>query len=116
MALVAVCETHSYLQDAMRLLSEAERESIVATLAANPTAGVLIKGGGGIRKMRIGFDGRGKRGGGRVVYWYHTNRFPVVLLAMFAKNESSDLTAAERTALAALARRLPNDFGGSHEA
>jgi hypothetical protein len=116
MKLFTVCETQSYLQDAVRLLTEAEREHVVETLAANPAAGVLIKGGGGIRKMRIGFDGRGKRGGGRVVYWFHTDRFPVVLLAMFAKNEASDLTAAELASLAAFARRLPISFGGSHDA
>jgi hypothetical protein len=112
MTLVTVCKTRSYLQDATRHLTEDERTGIVTTLAANPTAGVLIKGGGGIRKMRIGFDGRGKRGGGRVIYWFSTERYPVVLLAMFAKNEASDLTTTELAALAKLAAQLGRQFGG----
>jgi hypothetical protein len=110
MALVSVVETESYLRDAGRHFDQAERDVIVDLLASNPTAGVLIKGTGGLRKMRIGMDGRGKRGGGRVIYWFHSESFPVVLLAMFAKNEASDLTAAERVALSKVAAQLQNDF------
>ncbi len=72
--------------------------------------GVLIQGTGGLRKMRIGLSGRGKRGGGRVVYWFHSEGYPVVLLAMFAKNEASDLTAKERAILVMVAAQLLNDF------
>jgi hypothetical protein len=79
-------------------------------LARNPTLGVLIRGTGGLRKMRVGFGGRGKRGGGRVIYWFHSPGFPVVLIAMFAKNEAADLTAKERTAFSRAAERLIGDF------
>lgn len=60
---VGVVEAPSYLEDAERLLSEAERFAIVDNVAANPLQGVLIKGTGGLRKMRIGIGSRGKRGG-----------------------------------------------------
>jgi hypothetical protein len=112
MALNSVVEAHSYLIDALRLLSEEERAGVVDALANSPSQGVLIKGTGGLRKMRIGFSGRGKRGGGRVVYWFHSENFPVVLLAMFAKNETSDLTETERKALRVVADQLLEDFGG----
>jgi hypothetical protein len=63
-----VVETPPYLRKAERLLSEAERASIVTALAATPKMGVLIQGTGGVRKVRFGATGRGKRGGVRVVY------------------------------------------------
>jgi hypothetical protein len=45
-----------------------------------------------------------------VIYWFHAQEFPVVLLAMFAKNEVADLTAKERVALERVAALLLNDF------
>jgi hypothetical protein len=62
--------------------------------------------------MRIGIGARGKRGGGRVIYWFHAENYPVVLLALFAKNEVSDLTSDERKVLSRIADQLLNDFGG----
>jgi hypothetical protein len=110
MTLITIVETPTYLADAERLLTDAERLSIIEDLAANPTQGVLIKGTGGLRKMRIGFGGRGKRGGGRVIYWFHADAYPVVMLAMFAKNEAADLTSKERAILGHVAAQLLNDF------
>lgn len=66
--LITVVETPSYLAAAKGLLPEVERAAVVDALAADPECGVAL--GGGIRKVRIGVDGRGKRGGGRVVYIY----------------------------------------------
>ena len=112
MELVSVVEAITYQRDADRLLTEAEREELIYSLALNPLQGVLIKGTGGLRKMRLGFSGRGKRGGGRVIYWFHSENYPVVLLALFAKNEASDLSHDERQALAKMAELLKKDFGG----
>ena len=112
MTLIGIVEAPSYLNDAERLLTEAERTDLAISLAADPYQGVLIKGTGGLRKMRVGFAGRGKRGGGRVVYWYHSEGYPIVLLAMFAKNEASDLSVGEAKLLSKIADRLIEDFGG----
>jgi hypothetical protein len=111
MTWISVVETPTYLADAQRLLTEAERGAVIDTVARNPAVGVLIRGTGGLRKMRVGIGGRGKRGGGRVIYWFHSPGFPVVLLAMFAKNEAADLTAKERAELGHVAGRLIGDFG-----
>ena len=92
-----VVETPHYLADAERLFTAEERAAIVDRVATDPRCGVVIPGSGGIRKLRFGFGGRGKRGGARVIYLFGGDDVPVFLLAAFAKNEKADLTAAERT-------------------
>ena len=105
----AVIETPRYLADAERLFSADEREAIVDLVASDPHCGVVIPGGGSIRKVRVGFGGRGKRGGARVLYIFGGDDVPVILLAAFAKNEKADLTPAERAAMAkAVATMLAN--------
>lgn len=106
----AVVETPSYLPDAQRLFSAKEREAIVDHVAADPRCGVVIPGAGGIRKVRFGFGGRGKRGGARVIYMFGGDDVPVFLLAAFAKNEKADLTAAERAALAKKVTAMIADY------
>ena len=99
-ALITVVETASFLRDAEKLLSENERQDVVNLLAADPQCGDLIPGGGGIRKVRFALAGRGKRGGARIIYFFHNRDMPVFALALFAKNERSDLSRGELNALA----------------
>lgn len=80
--------------------------AIVHALAANPTAGDVIPGAGGLRKVRWRATGRGKRGGVRVIYYFHDESIPLFLLNVFAKNEKSDLTKAEQNEMKALLPRL----------
>ena len=94
-----VIETPPYLADAQRLFTQDEQAAAVDLVAADPRCGTVIPGTGGIRKVRVGFGGRGKRGGARVLYVFGGGDVPIFLLAVFAKNERSDLTPAERTAL-----------------
>ena len=103
--LFTVVETSPYLSDAARCMTAAEQLSVVNLVAGDPFVGDLIPGGGGIRKLRVALAGRGKRGGARVVYFVHSTRLPVFLLACFAKNEKSDLTPAERRVLAKAVKR-----------
>lgn len=109
--LQTVIETPPYLRDAARFMSEGERKAIVDLIAARPVAGDLIPEGGGIRKLRVPLEGRGKRGGARVIYYHHSIRYPVFLLACFAKNERVDLSKAERSALAVAVKRLIDRYG-----
>jgi hypothetical protein len=71
-----VVETPSYLADADRLFSQTERAAVVDRLASAPTCGVVIPGGGGIRKVRFGFGARGKRSGARIVYLFSGTDLP----------------------------------------
>lgn len=108
--LVTVVETPAYLVKAKAIMSLDEMTAVVEVIAANPLAGDVIKGSGGLRKMRIGLEGRGKRGGGRIIYWFYNDGFPAVLLWAFAKNEVSDLTKQQLTTLAKATDSLLGDF------
>ena len=101
-----VVETPGYLKDAEAIFTAEERSAIVISLANNPECGDLMQGTGGVRKRRVGRGGRGKSGGGRVVYIYHDVQFPVFLLVAFAKNEKANLSKAERNELAKFAKRV----------
>jgi hypothetical protein len=92
------------------LFSTDERTAIVDRVATDPHCGVVIPGSGGIRKLRFGFGGRGKRDGARVIYLFGGEDVPVFLLTAFAKNEKADLTAAERAALGKLVTKMLVDY------
>ena len=63
-----VAETPLFSRQADKLFSEEERRDLIDHLAENPLAGDESPGTGGVRKVRFGAFGRGKRGGARVVY------------------------------------------------
>lgn len=100
--MITVAEVPEYIRKAERLLSAAERQDIVNYLSAHPKSGDLIEGTGGVRKLRWGRGGRGKRGGVRVIYYYHSELMPLYLLAIFAKNEQANLSKADRNGMAKL--------------
>ncbi len=101
-----VAETATYLALAEKLLSEGERVAIIDLLAVTPDVGDLIPGTGGLRKVRIPLGGRGKRGGGRVIYYFHSARIPVYLLLAYAKNERDDFSSEQRAVLKRLVDRI----------
>lgn len=104
--LVTVAETAAYLAASSRLFDDEERSEIVAFLAGSPTAGDLIVGTGGVRKLRWARKGTGKRGGARVIYFFHSDQMPLYLLTAFGKNQKANLTKAERNSLASLVAQL----------
>ncbi|MGH7710013.1 MAG: type II toxin-antitoxin system RelE/ParE family toxin [Gemmatimonadaceae bacterium] len=64
-------------------------------LVARPDAGVIIPGSGGLRKVRWGLPGRGKRGGARIIYYWAMQRAQVYLLFLYPKNARANLTPAQ---------------------
>jgi hypothetical protein len=100
--LLTVAELPEYQKASARLMGSEERTAIVQFLAARPKAGDLMEGTGGIRKLRWGREGRGKSGGVRMVYYFHSDDMPLYLLTVFAKNERANLSKGERNELAGL--------------
>jgi hypothetical protein len=87
----------AYLDD------EAYRE-MQLSLMTDPTAGDVIQGTGGLRKLRWTDKrrGKGKRGGLRIIYYYWVSGLEFWLFTLYDKNEMSDLSKKDRATLEAL--------------
>jgi hypothetical protein len=90
---VSVIELAAYQRRADELLTADEQDAVIDLIAFEPTCGDLIAG-------TVGRGGSGKRGGARVIYYFYNADFPLVLMALYAKNEKADLTARDKKALA----------------
>jgi mRNA-degrading endonuclease RelE of RelBE toxin-antitoxin system len=97
-----VAELPSYRTFAEKHLPENERQNIIDFLAKNPKSGDIIQGTGGVRKLRWGKGDRGKSGGVRIIYYFHSDKLPLYLVTLFAKNERDNLSAQERNDLSKL--------------
>ena len=107
---VSVVETPEFLSATRKLMDDDERALLVDYLAHNPTAGDLVQGTGGIRKVRWALDGRGKRGGARVIYFYHDADMPLFALTAYAKNERADLSQQDKNDFRQLTTMLVDAF------
>ena len=104
--LVAVAETSLFVRQAEAVWNDDERAEFVTFIAANPEAGDVIAGTGGVRKVRWSRPGTGKRGGVRVVYFYHDANRPLYLLMVYAKARQEDLSPDEKRSVRELTARL----------
>ncbi len=94
-----VVETRVFTARVVRPLSDDEYRALQWDLVRRPEARSLIPGSGGLRKVRWTMEGRGKRGGARVIYFWHARSATLLMLLAYAKNERDDLSPAERHAL-----------------
>jgi hypothetical protein len=109
---VELIETSTFTRQIEVLLSDEEYGEFQSRLAANPHLGSLIKGGGGIRKIRVAVGSRGKRGGARVIYYWAVRRDLILLLYAYAKSVAGDLTSKQ---VSQLARIVKEEFGNETE-
>jgi len=95
-----VVETPEYLAAAKRAgMTDAERESAVNFIAANPDAGEIVPGTGGCRKVRVAKEGKGKSGGYRLITYYGSSNQPVFLLTVISKGKQANLTERQKNEL-----------------
>jgi hypothetical protein len=102
---VIIVETRPFTARIDDLLTADEYRWLQLELVQQPTAGKVIPGAGGIRKLRWGALGRGKRGGARVIYFWHAPSETILMLFAYSKNEREDLTSAQREALRLIVER-----------
>lgn len=88
-------ETSFFSRQATEFLPDEELNALQWTLMANPDCGDLIRGSGGLRKLRWAESGRGKRGGLRVIYYWHAPGSVILLLLAYPKNEQENLSPAQ---------------------
>ena len=90
---MVIIETTVITRQVLELLSEDEYRQLQLSLCQPSDAGPLIRGGGGLRKIRWPLEGRGKNAGVRVIYYWAARREQLLLLLMYPKNERDDLTS-----------------------
>jgi hypothetical protein len=84
-------ETRLFTDLVQRYLSDEEYAELQQMLAAQPEAGNVIRGSGGVRKLRWRTAGRGKRGGIRVIYYLKSRQEQIWMLTVYAKNEEENV-------------------------
>ncbi len=109
---MTVVETPTFIREVDALLTPVEQVELITFVATNPDSGAIMADTGGVRKLRWAAKGKGKRGGVRVIYYYHNERIPLFLLNVFAKNEKENLSNAERNEMKKLIPRLVNAYQG----
>jgi hypothetical protein len=95
-------------------IDDDEYSKLQTLLAVNPQVGLVIRGCNGLRKVRWGTRsrGKGKRSGARIVYLHTPEADRIDLLLIYGKDESDDLTAEQKRALAGLAERARQEARG----
>lgn len=85
-------------------LPDEDYRLLQGALIIRPETGDLIPGGGGLRKIRWGLPGRGKRGGLRIIYYWDVPGDRIFLLLPYAKSRQEDLTPAQLKVLRQLVK------------
>ena len=92
-------ETSIFTRMVTSLSSDDEYREFQNVLLEDPAAGDLIKGGGGIRKIRFAVKGRGKSGGVRTIYFWAKAKDQIYMLVIYPKSKKDTLTANETAIL-----------------
>jgi hypothetical protein len=107
---MAVVETEVFLRQSAEIWTDEERNAFVDFIARNPEAGDIIPGSGGVRKVRWRWDGGGKRGGVRIIYFYLRKNVPLYLLMIYRKSRQADLSPDAKEAVQNFAERLKRAY------
>jgi mRNA-degrading endonuclease RelE of RelBE toxin-antitoxin system len=107
---ITIIETQQFTGKADKIMSAAEKDELFDFIARNPKEGDVISGTGGVRKLWFAIQGKGKRGGVRVIYYYYDDRNPVLLFTVFGKNEKSDLTKKEKNILYGIVQDIKKEM------
>jgi mRNA-degrading endonuclease RelE of RelBE toxin-antitoxin system len=97
---VRFVETSVFTRRITDALSDDDYRLVQEALLRRPEQGDLIEGTGGVRKLRWKEAGRGKRGGLRLIYYWHAEPEIILMLFLYRKSEQKDLTANQKRVLA----------------
>ncbi len=106
---VIFVESNIFEKQRSSYLTEEEFKELQLSLLANPKAGRVIQGTGGLRKLRFGSKGKGKRSGVRVIYYYFDLKRRFYFLTLCSKNEVTDLTLSSKKTLKQLMEAWQNE-------
>ena len=97
-------ETPVFMAALRRHLDDEPYRQLQIALMLRPEQGPVIRGSGGLRKVRWAVAGGGKRGGVRVIYYWAPCEQTVYMLYAYTKSEQGDLTAAQTRQLSRVVR------------
>jgi hypothetical protein len=106
MTVMEFIETATFTKMVTTLLTDEEYRGLQNELVEDPERGDLIKGGGGIRKLRHAVQGRGKSGGVRVIYYWVKDNHQIYMLVVYPKSKKDTLTDQETTILREFVKEL----------
>jgi len=89
---VEFIETYIFTKRIQEILGDEEYCLLQMDLIKRPDAGNLMPGGKGLRKLRWSIEGKGKRGGIRIIYYWDVPAEQIYMAFVFKKSEQSDLT------------------------
>ena len=98
-------ESLAFTEDLAELLNEKSYCEFQEFLAENPTAGDVIQGTNGLRKIRWATQGKGKSGGVRVIYYHLRRAFQIRLILIYRKGIKDDLSSAQKRVLSGINQR-----------
>jgi hypothetical protein len=101
---VRFIETPIFTKAVRKLLSDADYRALQLALVLRPEQGPIIRGSGGLRKVRWGLGGHGKSGGIRVIYYWDQAQRLFYMLFAYPKNEQEDLSPDQLRILSRLVR------------
>lgn len=81
------------------LLDDDDYHQFQLAILRKPTIGRVIRGTGGLRKVRWSGRGKGKRGGARIIYYWAKSEEEILMLFIYGKDEQDDLTPEQRRQL-----------------
>jgi len=87
-----IAETSIFTKEITRILTDDEYKALQNFLVTQPKYGDVIKGSGGLRKVRWKVKGRGKSGGIRTIYYYHEDASLLLMIYVYEKSKTEDLT------------------------
>ncbi len=99
-------ETSLFTSLIYNYLSEDEYLGLQVYLLQHPDSGKIVRGSGGVRKIRWSTKGRGKSGGLRVIYYWKVSEDEIWLLTVYAKSEQETIP---RHILRKIAEEIKND-------
>ena len=100
-----IIETSIFTKRINTLLTDEEYRKIQNELIINPEKGKVIRGSGGLRKIRSGISGKGKSGGVRIIYCWIIKKDIILMLFAYPKNEQDNLTFSQLKILKSLVEK-----------
>jgi len=100
-----IIETTMFTRSIGQLMHDDQYRELQEWLIENPEIGDLIRGSGGLRKIRWKLTGRGKRGGVRVIYYWAVSADQIRMLYVYSKSDHENLTKDQLTLLRQLVER-----------